>query len=158
MADELLPKLPLVALIVAAQHIELDAEPESGTAGLLAEREDALAAAQKRQGQADKEVQELNTLVEETLKNLMATRQQGDEAGTAKSYQELAQARQQLDKATRQSAKAEAKHELEKLQLEKLREEYHLTDPTEIDQPEEKLSAENEPNHENQQNSDSAKT
>ncbi len=135
-ADELLAKLPLVALIVAAQQIELDAEPESGAAGLLAEREDALAAAQQRQELADKEVQKYNALIEETLENLLSARQQGDDAGVARLYAELAQARQQLDKATRQSAKAEAKYDLEKRHLEQLREEYHLNEPTEIAQPE----------------------
>ena len=35
--DNLLLQFPLVALIVAAQQIELNAEPEDGTAGLIAE-------------------------------------------------------------------------------------------------------------------------
>lgn len=144
LADELLPKLPLVALIVAAQQIELDAEPEAGAAGILAGAEDNHAAAQIRLEQADKEVQEFNTLIEETLKMLMTTRQQGDEAGANKLYEELAQARQQLDKAIRQSAKAESKLDLVKKQLEQLREEYHLNEPAKPDQPEEGATGESE--------------
>lgn len=130
LADKLLTQLPLVALVVAAQQIDLDAEPETGAAGLLAEAEDALAAAHNRLELAEKEVQELNTNIEETLQNLLTSRQQRDETASTKSYEELATLRKQLDKATRRSAKDDAKLEIEKQRLEKLREEYNLNEPT----------------------------
>ncbi|MCW8858359.1 MAG: amino acid permease, partial [Deltaproteobacteria bacterium] len=130
LADDLLPNLPLVALIVAAQQIDLEAEPEEGAAGLLAKAEDALAAAQKRLQLADKEVLDLNASIEKTLTELLTARQQGNEEETEILYAELAKLRQQLDKAIRRSAKAETKLEQEKNRLEKLREEYHLTEPS----------------------------
>lgn len=129
LADDLLPQLPLVALVVAAQQIDLDAEPEMGAAGLLAEAEDTLAAAQKRLELAEKDVLALNTGIEETLQKLLTSRQQGDEEAIAKEYADLASLRQQLDKATRRSAKTETKHEQEKQRLGKLRDQYHLNDP-----------------------------
>ncbi|WP_321366300.1 amino acid permease [uncultured Desulfuromusa sp.] len=130
MADNLLPHLPLVALIVAAQEIDLDAEPESGAAGLFADAEDALSAAQKRQQNVDEEVLELNADLEKTLAALISARKEGDEKNAEILYAELAKIRQQLDKATRRSAKADAKLEQEKLRLDKLREEYHLNEST----------------------------
>ncbi|MEE4255229.1 MAG: amino acid permease [Desulfuromusa sp.] len=133
MADELLPNLPLVALIVAAQQIDLDAEPESGAAGLLADAEDAISAAQKRLQLFDKDVVDLNENIEKILAELLTARQQNNEAETETLYAALAKVRQQLDKATRRSAKADTKLEQEKNRLEKLREEYHLTEPTSED-------------------------
>lgn len=136
LADKLLPQLPLVALVVAAQQIDLDAEPEAGTAGLLAQAEDDLAAAQNRLELAEKDVLELNTAIEETLQNLLTSRQQGDEEAIAKMYEDLATLRQKLDKATRRSAKADTKHDQEKRQLDQLREEHHLNEPSTENQTE----------------------
>ncbi|SDZ80741.1 transporter, cation-chloride cotransporter (CCC) family [Desulfuromusa kysingii] len=133
MVDNLLPNLPLVALIVAAQQIDLDAEPESGAAGLLADAEDAVAAAQKRQQLVDEEIAELNAGLEKTLTTLIAARKDGNEEEAKTLYADLAKIRQQLDKATRRSAKADSKLEQDKERLEKLREEYHLNESTEED-------------------------
>jgi hypothetical protein len=131
-AETLLPQLPLVALVLAAQQIDLDAEPETGAAGLLAAAEDALATAQKRVDSANKEVQELTTAMEETLHKLLTSRQQGEEDQLESLYEEIAKIRQQLDKATRRSAKADTKLEQEKLDLEKLQEQYHVPEAKEV--------------------------
>ena len=133
----LLSKLPLVALVVAAQQITLDAEPVEGSAGLLAAAEDALAAAEDRLRMTEDEVLAANESIEENLKGLLDARQQGSAEEVTRIYEELAKARQQLDKATRRSAKAEAKLEGEKQQLEQLRKQYHLTEDPE-DEPDEK--------------------
>ncbi|WP_298038885.1 amino acid permease [uncultured Desulfuromonas sp.] len=125
-ADNLLPKLPLVALVVAAQQIELDAEPEEGAAGLLAEAEDALGAAQSRAELAEQELEAANLAIEENLKALLDGPRRGAEGDAVTPYEDLAESRQNLDKAIRRSAKAEAKRELEKRQLEQLRKKYHL--------------------------------
>jgi amino acid transporter len=129
LADELLPQMPLVALVVAAQEIDLDAEPEAGAAGILAEAEDALVVAKNRLQEADKEVQEQNAAVEETLQKLLEARQQNNAEEATGLYEILAKNRQQLDKVIRRSAKADAKHEHEKQRLEKLREEYQVKTP-----------------------------
>ncbi|MBF0278804.1 MAG: amino acid permease [SAR324 cluster bacterium] len=127
--DLLLPELPLTALIVAAQQIDLDAEPEEGAAGLLAEAEDALKAAQERTELAEEEVQAANSLIELNLKSLMDARQQGKgEEEVTKLYEELAKSRQKLEKMIRRSAKTEAKLELEKQAVEQLRKKYHLNE------------------------------
>ncbi len=133
-ADNLLPKLPLVALVVAAQQIELAADPEEGAAGRLAQAEDALSAAEQRVKQATAEVEETTATIEEKLKALLDARQHGAEAeDVARLYDELAKARQLSNKAIRRSAKADAKLELEKQQLGQLRKLYHLPDEPEED-------------------------
>jgi hypothetical protein len=128
-ADSLLPKLPLVALVVASQEIDLDAEPEEGAAGLLAEAEDKLNVAKGRVRSGEEDVLAANTEIEAALKALMDARQQGsDDEQVSKLYETLAKARQDLDKATRRSAKAEAKLEIEKQQLDQLRKKYHVNE------------------------------
>ncbi|SHJ82729.1 transporter, cation-chloride cotransporter (CCC) family [Malonomonas rubra DSM 5091] len=127
--EPLLENLPLVALVVAAQEIDLDAEPEEGVAGILAEAEDALAGAQTRLLQAEKEIQEQNQLIESSLQKMLTAQEQGDSESLTNIQADLKLLRAQLDKATRLSAKAEAKVENEKLRLEKLREEHRLVMP-----------------------------
>ncbi len=131
-ADQLLSQLPLVALVVAAQQIELDAEPEEGAAGLLAEAEDRLSANHKRVKQSEDEVQELNLAIDEELKKLLEARQKGaDEAELETHYIALTESRQELTKAFRRSAKAEAKLDHEEQHLEQLRKKYHLSEESE---------------------------
>ncbi|HEY5672193.1 MAG TPA: amino acid permease [Malonomonas sp.] len=130
--DSLLAQLPLVALVVAAEQITLDAEPEEGSAGLLAEAEDALAAAQERSKRAEAEVQETSQAIEANLKALLEARQQGNEEAVAGLYAERATLHQQLDKATRRSAKAEAKLDWEQQQLDQLRKQLHLIEEPQV--------------------------
>lgn len=127
--DQQQEKLPRTALIYAGQQIDLDAEPETGAAGLLAEAEDSFQTAQQDVEKINKELEEFDTQLDETLGQLLTLQQSGDEEGSAKTYKELAEIRQQRDKATRRSAQAEAKLEREKHQLEQLREEHHLNEP-----------------------------
>jgi amino acid transporter len=128
--DPLLQQIPLVALVVAAQEIDLDADPEDGTAGLLAEAEDAFTAAQTRLQQADKEVQECNQLIEDNLQEMLTAREQGETQTLTNIHDELKQLRVKLDKAIRRSVKAEAKFENEKLRVEQLREKHHIIAPS----------------------------
>jgi len=131
-ANQLLSQLPLVALVVAAQQIELDAEPEEGAAGLLAEAEDRYSASLKRVKQAEEEAQELNLTIDAELKGLMEARQKGgDEKEVQTHYEALAKSRQELTKAIRRSAKAEAKLDQEEQQIEQLRKKYHLNEEPE---------------------------
>lgn len=129
--DKLLPVLPLVALVVAAQQIDLDAEPEQGSAGILAEAEDKLNAAQERVKQSEEEVQTINQAIEDNLKALLEMRQHDNDEQRTKLYNKLGKSRQQLDKATRRSAKAETSLESEKRQLEQLHKKYHINDNAE---------------------------
>lgn len=127
--DTLLKALPIVALVVAAQHIDLDAEPEEGISGSLAEAEDKLNTAQDLANQAEKQVQMVNLAIEDNLKALLDARHENNDEVQIKTYQQLTKIRRQLDKATRLSAKAETKLQSKKQKLEKLRKKYHLSPP-----------------------------
>jgi amino acid transporter len=128
--DRLLQQLALVALVVAAQEIDLDAEPEDGTVGSLAAADDALAEAQSGQQETDKSIQEQNQLIEASLDKIINARKNDDDETLENSYAELQTLREQLDKMVRRSAKAEVKVEYEKMRVEKLREEHHLGSST----------------------------
>lgn len=52
--DLSLPRLPVCALVLAAQDIDLDSEPEEGPAALIAAATDALEAAKKKAAKAEK--------------------------------------------------------------------------------------------------------
>ncbi|MCG6199971.1 amino acid permease [Psychromonas antarctica] len=124
---DLLAELPLVALVIAVQKIDLDAEPEQGIAGLLAEAQDKLNAAHTSAKQAEEEVKNENIAIEASLKALLKTPLHGDDEDRNTIYAQLAKIRQKLDSATRRSAKAETKQELYKQQLERLQKQCHLT-------------------------------
>ena len=51
--DQILGKLPVTALVLAAEDIELEAEPEEGIAGEIAAALDALADAEKKAKEAE---------------------------------------------------------------------------------------------------------
>jgi amino acid transporter len=124
--SRLLNQLPLVALVVAAQEFDLDAEPEDGASGLLAEAEDKLAAAQARLKQTEKDVQEQNQKIEDSLHKIIAARAKDDQESLTAIQEELQQLRVKLDKATRLAARAEAKVEQEDHRIEKLRNDLRL--------------------------------
>jgi amino acid transporter len=127
--DTLLPKLPIVAMVLAAQDIQLDAEPDAGIAGELAEAADLLAAAEQRVEGAEADLNKVKAAFEQGLKTLLAARQEHlpeDELGFL--HQELEAAKVELDKATRRSAKADAKLEDAQNELEQLKEKYHRHD------------------------------
>ncbi|MCK5825881.1 MAG: amino acid permease, partial [Desulfuromusa sp.] len=123
----LLQHLPIVAMVLAAQDIQLDAEPDAGIAGQLAEVKDLFTAATERVEDAETELDKIKEDFEQNLKEMIAARQ-GD-----KSEEELESLRKsletikvELDKATRRSAKADAKREDTQNELEQFREKYHL--------------------------------
>ncbi|MFK5926842.1 MAG: amino acid permease, partial [Desulfuromusa sp.] len=110
--DNLLQKLPIVAMVLAAQDVQLDAEPDAGIAGELAEAGDLLAAAEQRVEDAESELDKVKATFEQGLKMLLAGRQENlpeDELDVL--HQKLDAAKAELDKATRRSAKADAKLE-----------------------------------------------
>jgi rubrerythrin len=105
--------LPLVALVIAAQQIDLDAEPEQGIDGVLAEAEDKLNPAPELAKQAKEEVQTINLSLKDNLKALLEMCQHGSEEEWTNVYNKLIKFCQQLDKAIRRSAKAKEKMESE---------------------------------------------
>ena len=125
--DPLLLKLPIVAMVMAAQDIQLDAEPDAGIAGQLAEVEDLFSAAEQRVGDAEVELSKAKGIFDQGLKKLLEARQENlsvEELETL--HQELEAAKSEVDKATRRSAKADAKFEDAQNELERFREKHHL--------------------------------
>ncbi len=125
--DHLLQQLPIVAMVLAAQDIQLDAEPDAGVAGQLAEAEDLFAAAEERVADAETELDKVRAVFDQSLKKLLEARQeQLPEEDLEALHQELETTKAELDKATRRSAKADAKLEDAQDELEQFREKHHL--------------------------------
>jgi len=105
--ERVLTRLPPVALVMAVRDIDLDAEPEEGAAGQLAEAMDSLHDAKQRLAAA-KEQHDKNE------KTLLALRQQleapqdsDDEATRLKQEKEHAEA--EIEKCSRKVAREQAK-------------------------------------------------
>lgn len=121
--DQLLPHLPLVALILAAQDIQLDADPEEGGAALLAHAEDRFQLALQQLEQSEKEYQHARKQLDLHLADLMAADRQPalTQEERQNRHQMLEEAKSELDVASRRSARAEAELELATHQLEQLK-------------------------------------
>jgi len=111
--EELLPRLPTAALVLAAEDIDLQAEPEAGTAGEMAAARDAQDDADKKAREAQKDAENALRVAEgakEKIRVFDETRASDDkpeeltrlEAGAKKAEMES-------EKAYRRAAKAEAK-------------------------------------------------
>lgn len=74
--EELLADLPVVALAIAAEDIQLDAEPEAGEASERAEAEDVAEVAQSRAENLEKEVEKARELLEKARKKLAELEQE----------------------------------------------------------------------------------
>jgi len=70
--DETLFQLPVTALVMAAEDIDLDAEPEEGRAAEMASARDSLSNAQKRVHEAEKVFAKAATVVETIKEKLQA--------------------------------------------------------------------------------------
>jgi hypothetical protein len=114
--EELVSRLPVVALVLAAEDIDLDAEPEEGKAGEMAAALDALAAAQDKALKAEKALAKAADLSMEAGKKLEkkieaaspgADREAMEAIETAAHEADAAKA--EAEKAGRRAAKAKAK-------------------------------------------------
>ncbi len=106
--------LPVTAMVLAAEDIELDAEPEEGQAGAMAEVLDSLddarknaRAAVKKAEQATEAAKKAKAKVEDMKKNSDGV----DPDTLAAAEKEAQEADKQAAKSTRKAAKAEAKAE-----------------------------------------------
>ncbi len=110
--EELLPRLPTVALVLAAEDIELDAEPEDGKAGEIAETLDALEDAQKKAREMKKEADESAQEAEKKWKELQDAIASGaDKEMLTKLKEKATKAKAQASDAAKRAAKARAKEE-----------------------------------------------
>jgi hypothetical protein len=102
-------KIPHVALVKAAEDIDLTAEPEEGVAGEIASALDELADAEKKAKNAEKEVEEAKHKIE-TLKHIISTAylsQASDDGHNITA--DLTKAEEEARKASRKAAKAKLK-------------------------------------------------
>jgi amino acid transporter len=106
--------LPVTAMVLAAEDIDLDAEPEEGKAGEMAEAIDALEDAGKKADTATKEAQKATEALEKTKEKIEGIKSDPDGADSntlAVAEKEAAEAEKQAAKMTRKAAKATAKAE-----------------------------------------------
>jgi amino acid transporter len=109
--DDLILRLPIVALALAAEDIDLDAEPEEGEAGELAEVLDSLDDAKKKSQEAEKEAAETAKEAEKKLQELESAVASGEDEDIMARVKATLEAREKSSKAARRAAKAMAKME-----------------------------------------------
>ncbi len=107
--EELLTHMPVTALVLASEDIDLDAEPEEGKAGEMAEARDTLTDAKKDAEQAEREATEATKQVEKKERELEEARTTSDQETIAPMRREVREAKEDADKAVRQVAKARSK-------------------------------------------------
>ena len=111
--DELSTRLQTTALMLAAEDIDLDAEPEDGIAAEMAALRDALDEANKKLKEAEKDADKARQIADAAKENLLAFKQ--DETLTENQEElsrleaETQKAETEAEKAFRKAAKAKAK-------------------------------------------------
>ncbi|MHC4944433.1 MAG: amino acid permease [Planctomycetota bacterium] len=110
--DDLFGRLPVVAMMLAAQDLDLDAAPEEGKAGAIAAARDASAEMEKKAMKATKEAGRAAERVEKLRKEIEKAREEGADAealGPLKA--EAREARTEATRLARRAAKALTKAE-----------------------------------------------
>jgi hypothetical protein len=108
--EEVLSGLPVTALVIAAEDIDLEAEPEEGRLGDIAAAEDALAAARKRLAEAGKEAERARSALEKTEQAAAATDEyEARPEADGKEKIRIDSARKELAEWSRKVSKAKAK-------------------------------------------------
>ncbi len=102
---ELVRQLPVTALVIAAQDVELDSEPESGILGQLSEARDAADEAAAKARAARKDADRAEDTVARLRRELAADN--GEDAEEGRKI--LAEAEAVADSARRRAARAQAK-------------------------------------------------
>jgi hypothetical protein len=110
--DELLFLLPVVAMVLAAEEVELDAEPEEGKAAEMAAVLDTVEDAKKNAEQALKEAVKAEESAEKAREKLDEIEPELSDEEKAKLEKEARAAAKQAVKADRKAKKAEAKAQL----------------------------------------------
>jgi hypothetical protein len=105
--ERLLPHLPITALVMAAEDIDLDAEPEEGAAGEAAEALDTLEERSRRAKELEKEALKATEHLEKLKARLEKDTPNG--APLEQLQAEIEAAEQALEKHRRRAAKAQAK-------------------------------------------------
>jgi amino acid transporter len=106
---DLLSRLPATALVLAAEDIALDAEPEEGKAGELALALDAFYDARKRADEEEKAAEEVAREAGERIRDMAAAVSDGADDQLMEKVKTALEAKDQATKAARRAAKALAK-------------------------------------------------
>jgi amino acid transporter len=109
--EDLLPGMPVTALVLASEDIDLDAEPEEGKAGEMASARDTLTDAKKGLEKAEREVAEATKRAEGKERELEEARGVVDHETFTRMRKEIKEASEVVDEAVRQAVKARAKVE-----------------------------------------------
>ncbi len=110
--DRTLLQLPPTALLMAAEEIDLDAEPEEGIAGELAAAMDRLGETERRAAKSAKALQRAQEEVEALKRRLQSGRADGLEGEDMKEMEDLLKsAEEMVQQAFRKNAKNDAKVE-----------------------------------------------
>jgi hypothetical protein len=114
--EQILSELPTTALVLAAEDIVLESEPDTGKAGEMATALDALADAEKKMHQAQKAAdaaQKNVALLKEKLAQLDSETDKNDinQSKREELQASLTAAEEQAEKIKRRAAKAQAKAE-----------------------------------------------
>ena len=117
--EDLLPRLPSTVLVLAAEDIALDAEPEEGRAGEMAKAMDNLSDAEKKAQKAEKAAEKASREFDDKLKDLAKAQSKEDAARLDQAKKEAFEAEVEAEKAARKAAKAEAKTRLAAEEAEK---------------------------------------
>jgi amino acid transporter len=110
--DELLFLLPVVALVLAAEDIELDAEPEEGKAAESAATLDAIEDTKKSADKAAKEALKAEETAQKAIEKLDEIVPELNDEQKARIHKQARAAQKEAAKAERKAKKAEAKAQL----------------------------------------------
>jgi gamma-glutamylcysteine synthetase len=110
--DEMLFLLPVVALVLAAEDIELDAEPEEGKAAELAAALDTVVDTKKSADKAAKEAAKAEETAEKAKEKLSEITPELSEEEKSRIHKQTRTAQKKAVKADRKAKKAEAKAQL----------------------------------------------
>ena len=110
--DELLFLLPVVAMVLAAEDIELDAEPEEGQAAEMAAVLDAVEDTQKSAEKAAREAADAAENAERAKEKLKELKSDVSEEDKSRIEKEAQETEKQAEKAARKAAKAAAKAQI----------------------------------------------
>jgi len=108
--ENIINRLPPVAMVLAAEDIDLEAEPEEGKAGEIASVLDHLAAAEKKAQKAEKEAETASFALDEKLARLSDMEKLEATSSEIQSVRDAVfEAEAAVELATRRAAKARAK-------------------------------------------------
>ena len=109
--NRMLPQLPPTALVMAAEDIDLDAEPEAGSVGELAEAMDAFREAERRATKSTSALNQAKQVVDSIKSRIAAMAQDSSIEEKTALEKELVKAEKDVETAFRKSAKANARVE-----------------------------------------------